>query len=80
MLALMLLSINIHNVLNLHSDAQSLTVELDASQAPNTSVQTWMGSRLSWTKASMRAGIWLWMMKLHVASRLGMMAPSPAHS
>ena len=28
----------------------------------------------------MRAGIWLWMMKLHVASRLGMMAPNPAHS
>ena len=80
MLALMLLTINIHNVLNQHSDAQSLTVELDASQAPNTSVHTWMGSRLSWTKASMRAGIWLWMMKLHVASRLGMMAPSPAHS
>ena len=67
-------------MLNQHSDAQSLTVELDASQAPNTSVQTWMGSRLSWTKASMRAGIWLWMMKLHVASRLGMMAPNPAHS
>ena len=35
---------------------------------------------MSWTKASIRAGIWLWMMKLHVASKLGMIWPRPAQS
>ena len=53
---------------------------LNQGQAPNTSVQTWVGSRLSWTKASMRAGIWLWMMKLQVASKLGIICPRPAQS
>ena len=36
---------------------------------------TWVGSMLSWTKASMMAGSWDWMMKLQVASKLGMRAP-----
>ena len=39
------------------------------------SVHTCVGSMLSWTNASIRAGIWLWMIKLQVASKSGIILP-----
>ena len=39
------------------------------------SVHTWVGFMLSWTNASIKAGIWLWMIKLQVASKSGIILP-----